>query len=120
MLKHNGIYYLTYSGSHYINPGYAVGYATSTSPLGNFKKYEQNPIMIGNSQVYGSGHHCFTTTKDGSQLIIVYHTHKSTETIHSRKVCIDLARFSPVEGDIDRLEVYGPNITPQPIPGSKK
>ncbi len=116
MLKHNGTYYLTYSGSHYINPEYAVGYATSSTPLGTFDKYDLNPIMVGNSQVYGSGHHCFTTTKDGSQLIIVYHTHKSTETIHSRKVCIDLARFSPVEGDIDRLEVYGPNITPQPNP----
>ncbi|MBE6607492.1 MAG: hypothetical protein E7633_02900 [Ruminococcaceae bacterium] len=116
MLKHNGIYYLTYSGSHYINPEYAVGYATCDTPLGNFDKYDLNPIMVGTSQVYGAGHHCFTTTKDGSQLIIVYHTHKSTSTIHSRKVCIDLARFSPVEGDIDRLEIYGPNITPQPVP----
>lgn len=120
MLKHNGVYYLTYSGSHYINPKYAVGYATCETPLGNFDKYDLNPIMVGNSQVYGAGHHCFTTTKDGSQLIIVYHTHKSTDTIHSRKVCIDLARFSPVEGDIDRLEVCGPNITPQPIPSSNK
>lgn len=116
MLKHNGTYYLTYSGSNFINPEYAVGYATSQKPLGDFEKYDLNPIMVGNSQVSGAGHHCFTTTKDGSQLVIVYHTHYSPILPYFRNVCIDLARFSPVEGGIDRLEVYGPSITPQPYP----
>jgi hypothetical protein len=36
MIKHDGRYYLLYSGSGADTPDYAVGYATSTSPLGPF------------------------------------------------------------------------------------
>lgn len=118
MLKHNGTYYLTYSGSNYVSRDYSVGYATSKSPLGDYDKYDLNPIMIGNSQVSGTGHHCFTAIKDSSLLAIVYHRHYSPMSVHPRKMCIDIARFSPVEGGIDRLEVYGPTVTPQPYPGT--
>ena len=60
MLKHNGVYYLTYSGSHFESPEYAVGYATSSSPLGPWEKYERNPIMKSTSYAHGTAHHCFT------------------------------------------------------------
>ena len=40
ILKREGIYYLTYSGSDYRSPNYAVGYATSESPLGTYERYE--------------------------------------------------------------------------------
>ncbi len=116
MLKQDGTYYLTYSGSHYIDPGYAVGYAVSDSPLGTYKKYEYNPIMIGTSQVHGTGHHCFTTTKDGKELIIVYHTHQNTTEVGIRKIAIDRARFSKNKDGTTRLEVYGPTVSPQPMP----
>ncbi len=116
MLKHNGTYYMTYSGQDYRNPKYAVGYATSDSPLGTFIKSETNPIFIGNSQVYGAGHHCFTTTENG-ELIIVYHTHQSTTSGgYDRKICIDRARFSVDADGAERLEIYGPTITPQLMP----
>lgn len=116
MLKHNGIYYLTYSGSHYQSKDYAVGYATSDKPLGNYEKYDLNPIMKGNSQIYGTGHHCITTTPDGSEMIIVYHCHNSVTAVQQRKICIDRIRFSPVAGEKDRLEVYGPTVTRQEKP----
>ena len=44
MLKHNGLYYLTYSGSNYESDHYAIGYATLTSPLGSAQKYADNPV----------------------------------------------------------------------------
>jgi beta-xylosidase len=44
MLKHNGVYYLMYSGTGADSPNYGIGYATSNSPLGPFKKYAGNPI----------------------------------------------------------------------------
>ena len=44
MLKHNGTYYLMYSGSGANGPEYAIGYATSESPLGPFTKFAGNPI----------------------------------------------------------------------------
>ena len=116
MLKHNGIYYMTYSGSHYQSQKYAVGYAVSDSPLGTYEKYALNPIMIGTGYIAGVGHHCIVTKPDG-EMMIVYHCHNSTSQVHARKVCIDRLRFSPVSGGIDRIEVYGPTVTPQEYEG---
>lgn len=115
MLKHNGLYYLTYSGSDYKSVNYAVGYGVSKSPLGPFEKYKGNPIHIGNSAVHGTAHHCFTETLDG-ELLIVYHQHKNVNEVELRKISIDKARFVPTESGIDRLETYGPTTTPQPMP----
>ena len=116
MLKHNGLYYLTYSGNGYEHVRYAVGYAVSESPLGPFEKYEHNPILVGNSQIHGVGHHCCVTIPETGEIWMVYHCHNSLTEVQQRKICIDRMRFSPVEGDIDRLEVYGPTVTPQPYP----
>ncbi len=116
VLKHNGVYYLTYSGTGYTSPSYAVGYATSDSPLGEYTRYNGNPILSYTSKLYGPGHHSFTTSPDGSELIIVYHVHSSTTEVHPRKICIDRARFVPTESGIDRLEIYGPTHTSQEYP----
>ena len=116
MLKHNGKYYFTYSGSDYLSKKYAMGYAVSDSPLGDFVKYEGNPVHIGNSTVYGTAHHTFTTSPDGSQLYIIYHQHKNANEVELRKISVDKARFVPTESGIDRLETYGPTTTPQPMP----
>ena len=115
MLKHNGLYYLTYSGTVYTSDQYAVGYATSDSPLGDFTRYEANPVLNFNAAVHGPGHHSFTTSADG-ELWIVYHRHNSTEAIHPRMTCIDRVRFAPTSSGVDRLEVYGPTSIPQPLP----
>lgn len=112
MLKRNGIYYMTYSGSHYQSQKYAVGYAVSDSPLGTYEKYDLNPIMIGTGYIAGVGHHCIITKPDG-EMMIVYHCHNNLSQVHARRVCIDRIRFAPVTGGIDRLEVYGPTVTPQ-------
>ncbi len=116
MLKHNGLYYLTYSGSDYLSKNYAVGVAVSESPLGPFVKYEGNPIHIGNANVYGTAHHAFTTSPDGEQLYIIYHQHKNANEVELRKISVDKARFAPTESGIDRLETYGPTTTAQPMP----
>ncbi len=109
MLKRNGIYYLTYSGSHYESRKYAVGYATSPSPLGVFERYAGNPILIGNKNISGTGHHCVVSSQDGSEMWIVYHCHHSTTQIHDRRICVDRIIFT---GD-GRLEALGPTTTPQ-------
>ena len=121
ILKHNGLYYLTYSGDGYESDRYGVGYAVSESPTGPFEKCAENPILHWTPQVHGPGHHSFTTSPDGTELLIVYHKHYDTETIHPRQTCIDRVRFSTsaVTG-IERLEIYGPTYLPQPIPSSAK
>ena len=118
ILKHNGTYYLTYSGTGYTSDQYAVGYATSSSPLGDYERYEANPVLSYTSKFHGPGHHSFTVSPDGSELWIVYHVHNTLSEVHPRKICIDRARFVPTDDGLDRLEIYGPNHTAQPYPAS--
>ena len=116
ILKHNGKYYLTYSGSGYTSPDYAIGYAVSDAPLGSFERYAANPILCRTAELYGPGHHSFTSSPDGSELIIVYHVHNSTREIHPRKICIDRARFVKSKNGDDKLEILGPTHTAQQYP----
>ena len=52
MIRHKGLYYLTYSGSHCLSD-YGSGYAVSDSPLGHYEKYGNNPILRSNDKVHG-------------------------------------------------------------------
>lgn len=116
MLKKDGVYYLTYSGSHFQSICYGSGYATSTSPLGTYTKYENNPIMQSNSLVHGAGHHCITESPDGKEMFIVYHCHKDLSTVGPRSLCIDRIQFTKDDAGKTVLEVLGPTITPQTQP----
>ena len=117
MLKHNGTYYLTYSANHYESQGYAVGCATSSTPLGDFEKCEYNPVLSKNENVkaVGTGHHSFFTAENG-ELFIVYHRHNSLTTIHTRQTCIDRCGFVTDPDGTVRLVIYGPTSTPQNLP----
>ena len=101
MLKHKGKYYLTYTANDFRSQDYAVGYAVCDTPLGNFVKYEGNPILKKDDVQVGTGHHSFTTTRDGKNLLIVYHVHKNKEEVHPRFTCVDRAEFieNPSGGD---------------------
>ena len=118
ILKREGVYYLTYSGSHFESPEYAVGYATSDSPLGPWKKYERNPIMKSTSYAHGTAHHCFTQSPDGSELFIVYHRHHSLTQTEPRQLSIDRATFVAQKGGPDVLQIHGPTSSPQPMPAA--
>jgi len=116
VLKHNGLYYLTYSANHTANPDYGVGYATSESPLGPWRKHDGNPILKGDGRVInGPGHHSFTRSPSGA-LYMVYHTHFDTTRMGPRKLALDRAAFEPsADGGADVLRVYGPTSTPQRV-----
>lgn len=112
MLKHNGKYYLTYSANDYRSIDYAIGYAVSDSPLGPFVKYEGNPILHRTAEVNGVGHHSFTYSKDGSQMICVYHRHRTMTEVHPRTTCIDKAWFD--ENGV--LHIEGPTTDERETP----
>jgi beta-xylosidase len=116
ILKHKGLYYLTYSANHTANPDYGVGYAASTSPMGPWTKYEGNPILTGNGvNINGPGHHSFTHSPSG-QLYIIYHTHFDMTRMGPRKLAIDPAGFEPSPtGGADVLKIHGPTTTPQRV-----
>lgn len=88
VLKKGSLYYLIYSANDFRNPEYAVGYATSTSPLGPWKKSTTSPIisrnLIGEN---GSGHGDLFLDKD-NQWQYVLHTHFSATSEAPRKAAI--------------------------------
>jgi xylan 1,4-beta-xylosidase len=88
MLKHNGTYYLTYSGSGADSPHYGIGYATSKSPMGPFVKYAGNPIAHRGGKVLGPGHHSVVEGPDG-KLWLVYHQKWDAEKNFHRFLAID-------------------------------
>lgn len=114
MLKHKGLYYLTYSGSH-CQSDYGSGYAVSPSPLGPFTKYAGNPILRSNDRVHGVGHHCITHSPDGNDMFILYHQHQDLSQMGARRVSVDRIRFEERRGEPDILVVEGPTTDPQPL-----
>lgn len=118
VLKHKGKYYLTYSANHTRSPDYAIGCAVSDSPMGPFVKVDYNPILSRNEKANGPGHHSFTTSRDGRELVCVYHTHGSLEKPFPRVTCIDRAKFVPdPDGADDHLVIDGPTRSEQPAFG---
>jgi xylan 1,4-beta-xylosidase len=94
VLKQGGLYYLFYSANDFRNIDYAVGYATSASPFGPWKKYAGNPIISRQLTGYnGTGHGDFFTAKNGT-LYYVFHTHKSNTQVSMRKTGILKASFT--------------------------
>ena len=94
IVKRKGSYYLFYTANDFRNPDYAVGYATASSPLGPWKKYEGNPIISKkNVGVNGPGHGDFFTDNAGS-LNYVFHTHQSQTKVTPRKTAMIRVNFS--------------------------
>ncbi len=100
VIKHNALYYFFYSANDFRNIDYAVGYATSASPLGPWVKYPGNPIISRNIiPQNGTGHGDFFTDADGN-LRYVFHIHASRDEVHPRKTILINAVFSKdISGD---------------------
>ncbi|MDR2955978.1 MAG: glycoside hydrolase family 43 protein [Prevotella sp.] len=111
VLKHNGTYYLIYSGNHYQSPDYGVGYATASSPFGPWVKYEGNPILQKpETDLVGVGHGAYFTDKDGKYRYI-FHAHASPIKIHPRTAFITDLSIS----DKGMMSIGGNIIRPKVI-----
>lgn len=112
--KKDGSYYIMYSANYFGGEHYAVGYATSNSPLGPFKKAANNPVLQKNTAkggtVTGTGHNSIIFSKDGKEMFCVYHA-RTTKTGNERVVFIDRME---VKGG--KIKVFGPTTTPQKLP----
>jgi len=114
VIKHNGIYYLTYSGDDF-RRNYAVGYATSSSPYGPWTKYSGNPILSGTADINKPGSQCFIRSPDNTELFMAYHSMLGPPDI--RQLNISRVHFEEVPGQPDRLVVdNGASKSPQPYP----
>lgn len=108
VLKHKGLYYLTYSCNHTRCIDYGVGYAVSSSPVGPFTKFEGNPILTRRGKLVGVGHHSFIRTQDG-MLLCAYHCHNvNSDYFKPRMFCMNTAEFVEGENGIDNLVINGP------------
>jgi beta-xylosidase len=106
ILRDGDTYYMMFSANFYGGENYAVGYATSRSPLGPFEKSPDNPVLEKNSDrggvVTGTGHNSITRSRDGRTLYCVYHG-RTSATGPERVVFID--RMEIRDG---ALTVFGP------------
>ena len=113
--KRNDTYYIMYSANHYAGENYAVGYATSKSPLGPFVKSDRNPILEKNSdkggQVTGTGHNSVLFLKNLDKMYCVYHG-RTKKTGQKRVIFIDEMKID----EHGTLRVLGPTTDLQPLP----
>ena len=108
VLKHKGLYYLTYSCNHTRCIDYAIGYAVSKSPTGPFEKFAGNPILRRKGKLIGVGHHSFARAEDGT-LMCAYHCHNiNSSYFKPRMSCINPAEFVESENGNDTLVINGP------------
>ncbi|MBD3243213.1 MAG: family 43 glycosylhydrolase [Chitinivibrionales bacterium] len=117
VFRRGGRYFMTYSVGHYAHPGYSIGYATAESPLGPWRKAEDNPLLRMDPDVgiAGPGHNSVALSPDSSELFIVYHTHREFGHVGPRVICLDRLEVAG-----DSLRVVGPTRDPQPLPSGSK
>jgi beta-xylosidase len=119
VFKNKGVYYMTYSGNHYADPNYGVGYAVSDSPLGMWVKYENNPILKSDTTVgvSGPGHNSVIKSPDNKEWFIVYHSHANPDKPSGKRMLnIDRLLFN----SDSTISVKGPTRTPQPLPSGSR
>jgi len=111
ILKHKKTYYLMYSGTGANSLDYAVGYATSKSPAGPFRKHPGNPIIKRGGGALGPGHGCVVRDAAG-KMWHVYHQQKDGSRPWNRFICIDPLWFDK-KGVLHGKATRG---KPQPAP----
>ena len=112
IMKHKGLYYMIYAGSHY-KGDYGEGVAIAEKPLGPYRKYKYNPILRATAFTRGTGDSVYTRTANGDY-IMFYHQHFSRTEISPRQICYDPMKFVEVgDGSPDVLVVHGPTTAPQ-------
>lgn len=92
IIKHDDVYYMTYSGAPANSPQYSIGYATADNPMGPFTKYENNPIMTQGNGIYGPGHNSIITLPSG-EIWMVYHQKQKEIIEYNRRIYIDRITF---------------------------
>lgn len=115
VLKHQGIYYMLFSANHFESKDYGVGYATSASPIGPWKKYSGNPILRRDKPAVsgrvGTGHGAPFVDAEGRYKYI-YHVHASEQQVGPRE-----SHINDMEITSDGVvRVFGEAIRPVVIP----
>ncbi|MCJ7842891.1 carbohydrate-binding protein [Lederbergia sp. NSJ-179] len=110
VFKRHGQYYMTYVGNHVWSKAYRINYATSDSPMKNFKeKPLQNPILLKTEgENVGLGHNGIVRGPDLDSEYIVYHSHANP----GRYMNMDRIAWNG-----EKMTVLGPTTFEQENPG---
>ncbi len=103
VIKHNGLYYMTYSANSYESPFYGIGCATATTITGEWTKYPHNPLLQKPGNLVGVGHSSLFRDKKGDWKI-VFHAHQDSTIIHPRNMFISSVGFRRA-GGVDELVI---------------
>ncbi len=107
--KRDGIYYMTYTGNHYLSKGYRINTASSRHPLKSYKDDSMNPAVIHTqNDVVGLGH---SSTIIGPDLVSYYMVYHNMNEDASRDLDIDRQLWY---GNV--TQILGPTRNAQPVP----
>ena len=109
VFKHNGRYFMLYSGNGYKSHYYGIGLATAKSIKGPWRKSSLNPILQLPGELVGVGHGAPFYDKKG-RMHYVFHAHNSNEKVHPR--CMYITRMN-IKGD--KVNISNRYITPKRI-----
>ncbi len=85
--KKDGIYYMTYTGNHYLSKGYRINACWSRHPLLGYQDDRYNPVAVRTAgRLNGLGH---SSTVEGPDLISDYIIYHNTNEDASRDLNID-------------------------------
>ena len=110
VIKHKGVYYMTYSANSYESPFYGVGCATATEIMGDWGKYPDDPLLQNPDGLQGVGHSAIFRDKK-KNLRIVFHAHHSVTSIHPRDMYIGNVNFCKSNG-VERMCIEKDEFTP--------
>lgn len=116
VMRYADKYVMFYSAPGYDMPVYSVGYALADSPTGPWTKPLGIPILTRTPSVSGPGHNSVTTSPDGREYFMVYHTHQQLSGGDPRQIAVDRMRFVPDPRFGIRVEVDGPTTLLQRLP----
>lgn len=89
VLKHNGDIFIIYSTRESWTPQYRLGQLKlkqGADPMLPDSWVKKGPVFQGNKEVLGVGHASFTTSPDGTESWIVYHSKISTKPGWARNI----------------------------------
>jgi aldose 1-epimerase len=122
VLKKNGNLFIVYSTRESWLPSYRLGLLrlkdTGKSPLDPSNWLKKGPVFTGTDKVYGVGHASFTTSPDGTEDWILYHSKKNDTPGWDRDV-----RLQKFTWDANGEPLFGEPIpvdVPIAVPSSNK
>lgn len=113
-LKHDGETFILYSARESWLPAYQMGQLRlkrGADPMKAGSWVKRGPVFSGTEHVHGVGHASFTTSPDGTQPWIVYHTKKDTTPGWDRVI-----HAQPFEWERGRPEFDEPVPAGKPVP----